>query len=63
MKITDELLEKLWDDFADVPMNPETECMESDFLDFPAGTHREDIWHWFDEQYSKGVAYLMYRFS
>lgn len=29
-------------------------------MDFPAGTHREDIWHWFDERHSKGVTYLMY---
>ena len=42
-------------------MNPETECMEAPFLDFPAGTPREDIWRWFDERHSKGVAYLLYR--
>lgn len=56
----DATLEKLWEEFGDVPMNPETECMEAPFLDFPAGTFREDIWHWFDERHSKGVAYLMY---
>lgn len=39
-------------------MNPETECIEEDFLHFPAGTNRMDIWHWFDEQHSIGVAYL-----
>lgn len=57
----DAALGKLWEEFGDVPMNPETECMEAPFLDFPAGTFREDIWHWFDERHSKGVAYLMYR--
>lgn len=51
-------LEKLWRQFGDVPMNPETECIEEDFLHFPAGTNRMDIWHWFDEQHSVGVAYL-----
>ena len=56
----DTALEKLWEEFGDVPMNPETECMESPILDFPAGTFREDIWRWFDERHSKGVAYLMY---
>ncbi len=56
----DTALEKLWEEFGDVPMNPETECMEAPFLDFPAGTFREDIWRWFDERHSKGVAYLMY---
>ena len=56
----DKILEDLWAEFGDVPMNPETECMEQPFLGFPVGTHREDIWHWFDERHSKGVAYLMY---
>ncbi len=58
--MSDAELEKLWAEFADVPMNPETECMEAPFLGFPAGTPREDIWHWFDERYSKGVASLLY---
>lgn len=34
--------------------------MDEPFLGFPAGTHREDIWHWFDERHSRGVAYLLH---
>lgn len=60
LKQRDTELEKLWDEFADVPMNPDTEKMEGAFLHFPAGTPREDIWHWFDERYSKGIAALLY---
>ena len=56
----DEALEELWGQFADIPMNEETECIEEPFLGFPAGTGREEIWHWFDERHSKGVAYLLY---
>ena len=56
----DEELEKLWKRFEDVSMNPETECIEEPFLGWGAGTHREEIWHWFDQRYSKGVAYLLY---
>lgn len=56
----DAKLESLWAEFSDVPMNPKTECMDAEFLSFPAGTPREDIWHWFDERHSKGVAYLLY---
>ena len=59
-KLWDEFAEKLWDEFADVPMNPDTKKTEDAFLHFPAGTPREDIWHWFDERYSKGVAALLY---
>lgn len=56
----DKQLEDLWDQFSDVPMNPDTECIEEEFIQFPAGIHREEIWHWFDERHSKGVAYLLY---
>lgn len=56
----DKELEDLWGEFSDASMDPETECMDEPFLGFPAGTHREEIWHWFDERHSKGVAYLLY---
>lgn len=60
LKVRDRKLEQLWAEFTDVPMDPETECMEEKFLHFAKGTHREVIWHWFDERYSKGVAHLLY---
>jgi len=53
-------LEKLWKQFEDLPMDPDTEKIEEPFLSFPAGTDREDIWHWFDERHSKGISYLLY---
>lgn len=56
----DKELEALWNDLEDVPMDPTTETIETDFLDFGAGTHREEIWKWFDERHSKGVHYLLY---
>ena len=60
IKSRDEILERLWSDLEDVPFNPETECIEENFLCFPAGTDRDEIWHWFDERHSKGVAHLLY---
>lgn len=60
MRDRDDALEEMWAQFADVPMNPETECIEERFMGWEPGTHREEIWHWFDERYSKGVAYLLY---
>ena len=57
---SDKQLEKLWLLFGDIPMDPISEKIEDDFLIFPAGTNREDIWHWFDVRYSRGVADLMY---
>lgn len=56
----DSRLEKLWEQFADVPMDPETECIEEAFMHFEPGTNREYIWNWFDVRHSKGVAYLLY---
>lgn len=57
---TDTELEELWQAFGDIPMNPETEVMADDFLHFPKGTHREDIWKWFDQKHSKGIHFLLY---
>ena len=52
---------QLWDELADVPIDPETECIESDWKQFPAGTHREEIWHWFEDTFDVSVAEdLMY---
>lgn len=41
-------------------MNFDTEQTAAPFLHFPAGTDREEIWQWFDQRHSKGVAYLLY---
>lgn len=30
---------ELWEEFGDVPMNPETECIEVAWCGFPKGTH------------------------
>lgn len=56
----DEEMEEMWMSFTDVPMNPETEGIEEKFMGWEPGTSREEIWHWFDERHSKGVAYLLY---
>ena len=56
----DEELEELWDQFEDIPMNQETECIEAPFLGWGVGIGRDEIWHWFDQRHSKGVAYLLY---
>ena len=60
MEMRDAEIEELWRQFEDVPMNPITEEIEEDFLHFPIGTSREEIWHWFDEQHSMGINYLLY---
>lgn len=59
----DEALEELWAQFGDVPMDPETECIEGEFLGWGPGVHREEIWSWFDKRHSKGIHYLLYGMS
>ena len=50
----------LWQDFGDVPMNPETECLDEPWLHFEAGTFREDILKWFEQEFGISVGKLMY---
>ena len=52
MKIAD--LEKLWDEFSNIPINIEDE-IEEDFYFWKKGTYRFDIWHWFDEKLPNGI--------
>lgn len=56
--MTDQELEKLWDVFGNTPINEE-DCITEKFHIFEPGTDRIDIWHWFDESHSKGVAHLI----
>lgn len=60
MKRTLKELQELWNELSDIPVN-ENDEPEEDFLDFPSGTDKFDVWHWFDERCPNGVAEdLMY---
>lgn len=39
----------LWTELGDIPVNAAGE-IETPFQQFEAGTPREDIWHWFEDQ-------------
>ena len=60
--VVDREIEKLWEELADVPID-ENECLDVDWRDWSKGTHREELWHWFDEHHSKGVVWLMYEYE
>lgn len=51
-----EYIKNLWLEFGNIPMNPDTECIEEEWNGFAAGTHREEIWIWFEEFYGISVA-------
>ena len=46
----------LWSSLADVSIDPETECLTHPWSDFCVGTHREEIWHWFELEFNVSVA-------
>jgi len=51
---------KLWQELGDIPTNKNDE-IEKRFLHFDIGTHREEIWHWFEDEFNLSVAEdLMY---
>lgn len=50
---------ELWQEFGDVPMDPESECIENEWRCFTAGTNREEIWHWFESFFDISVGELM----
>ena len=58
--LTDKDVEQIWCGLEDIPMNPDTECLEASYFVFPCGINRMKIWKWFDEHHSKGVHYLLY---
>ena len=63
--MTDLDLENLWLELADVPFDDNDPDVDMTLAEnwkwFSKGTPREEIWHWFDERHSKGVAFLLYR--
>ena len=58
VKYSDKELEDLWLNFEDTPID-ENENIDDDFMFWPKGTFREEIWHWFDKMHSRGVGWLM----
>lgn len=54
-------LECAWKELEDVPFDEVDSvlCLAVDWKTFEVGTSQEDIWHYFDAHYSKGVAYLL----
>lgn len=59
MKNPDKPFEDKWREFEDVLLD-EDECLVNNWWLFEKGTHREEIWHYFDEHHTKGVHYLLY---
>ena len=56
--ITDKSLDLLWGGLSDIPFSENKDgdlLSDEPYYIWPIGTDRDDIWHWFDELYSKGL--------
>lgn len=51
-----EHIEELWKRLGETVIDPDSEEIESEFYGFPSGTHREEIWHWFESKFNLSVA-------
>lgn len=60
----DRCLERKWKELEDIPFDeadsPSGLILAEDWWGFSKGTDREEIWHAFDDNHSKGVAFLLY---
>ena len=45
----------LWDSLGDVPVNDDNE-IEIEWHGFEKGTHTDDIWLWFEDEFDISVA-------
>ena len=48
-------LKTMWEEFEDVPVD-EDERIETKFYEWPVGTPKMEIWHWFDSMSPTGLA-------
>ena len=48
-------LDKMWEQFGDIPVNKDGTIIEEDFYYWVKGTEKEDIWHWFDIRLEEGI--------
>lgn len=60
-------IQKLWDEFKTIPIDPETDCIQGTFAprsnspdkhvmaEFKPGTPRQEIWDWFGETFDINV--------
>lgn len=51
-------IEELWNLFKKIPISGDGTILE-EFLGFANGVSQEEVWRWFDEEYSGGICRLM----
>ena len=56
--MTNTCVRMLWKKLGDIPTD-DKDCIELPFQHFQVGTHREEIWHWFEDSFGIAVFDLM----
>lgn len=51
----DIILDKMWEQLSDIPVNNTGEIIEDNFYIWEKGTSRDDIWYWFDKRVQGGI--------
>ena len=51
-----ETARKLWENFGDVPIGFDNDRIEEDWMQFPKGTDRFEIWKWFESYFNISIA-------
>ena len=54
----DKNVKMLWKEFQSVPVDRNGN-LKAAWYAFPKGTNKNDVYDWFNRNYSKGLAYLM----
>ncbi len=49
-----DIIREIWDELESVPIN-DNEEIEREWREFPRGTHRQEIWHWFEETFNLSI--------
>ena len=57
----DEELEVLWDQFLEIPFDPESDEIQTSFHGWGKGIKQSEIVNWFEARHSNGVTYLFIR--
>lgn len=65
-KYLDKFLERKWTELEDIVFKEDEvgrELLDEKYWDFELNTEKEEIWHYFDHNHSKGVYYLIYEYE
>jgi len=63
---SDQELEEMWCELEDILFDEDEDgelILSQDWKQFPKGTSRDEIWHFFDREHSMGVHWLLYDYE